>query len=195
MKARFIAAILIAAIPIAFTACDNKQEAKDGAVFIESTWELVCPEWDVQPGSSHVFIERQKFKSQLKQPGNSEQFLDVELRDLWVTFKRLDGGTPTAVPPRYHQTYHIQVPAGGEATLNNGRILPPEDLLLPPFDSLWPENGGVDPSTGRSVIEMGATVEYYGSTYSGDDIKTSFTVPLEFRYGYGCNSPGSSSAR
>jgi hypothetical protein len=189
MKIRFLAAVLAAALPIAFVACSNKQESKTGAVFIESTWQDICSSWDVQPGSGPVFIETTTFKSVLKKPADATTFLDVELTDQYVYFKRVDGGRE--VPKMTHFAYHVLVPAGGSATLSNGRIIPPEDLLLPPFDRLYPENGGVDPDTGSSVIQIAAKIRWYGHTYSGDDLSTEFNMPLLFRYGSGCNSPAS----
>lgn len=129
-----------------------------------------------------VVIPTMSIKSTAKAPGAvlSPQ-ADVTL-DLWVTtFTRTDGGT---VASRMWQNYYnVYVPAGGNATLENYRIMPSEYLVEPPLNQLWPANGGFDKETGQPNIRQKVRIEIFGKTTAGQKVSLAFDVTLNFFYG------------
>jgi len=170
-------------VAVAFVGCNNKTEKYEGMVFITIEWSgTACFNWDVSGPAAT--IGTQEFHSNFKKFVADPRFLDVHLKDLWVTWRRIDGGT--RVPEPTHIIYDIFVPAGSNATLDNGAVMIPEQYLGVPFNSLFPENGGIDPETGKTEIRLEATLSYYGSATNGDKIKAQLIVNETFRYGSGC---------
>ncbi|HEV2062996.1 MAG TPA: hypothetical protein VGS00_00420, partial [Thermoanaerobaculia bacterium] len=87
-----------------------------------------------------------------------------------VHFRRTDGGT--RVPPDKTFGCGVTIDAGGTATLSNFPILAASDTQLPPFDQLMPFNGGIDPETNRTEIQMTFDITFFGSTASGARVKS-----------------------
>jgi hypothetical protein len=52
-------------------------------------------------------------------------------------------------------------------------------LRRAPFVALQPQNGGRDPETGRTVVQVDVTVEVFGETLAGDNVYDATTFPLE----------------
>lgn len=186
MKARVLFAIgMLTAVALLALGCNNDQEEWEGVVFLEIEWTGTnCFDWAlIGPAPT---IREQSIQWKSKKPVSDTTFLDVQLEDLWVTWRRIDGGT--RVPRPYHAVFDLLVPAGGTANLNNGPLMEPEQLNETPFDVLFPENGGTDSETGSTVIRLEATLTYYGKTFNGDKVAGELKVNEDFRYASGCTN-------
>lgn len=132
-------------------------------------------------GVGDVFIPNLTIKSVAKAPGTTlSAQQDVTLTEWVVTFTRTDGGTVAS--PAWRNFYTVYVPAGGNATLNNYRVMPVEYLSQPPLNQLWPANGGFDKETGKDNIRQKLRVDIYGKTVAGQRVSTGFEITVRFYY-------------
>ena len=122
-----------------------------------------------------------------KNPSNvDQQFNDVRITRYRVSYVRTDGGT--AVPAPFVRSIDFLVKAAaGSTPINNFVILTSEQLNQAPFASLLPTNGGRDPQTGRTRVDMDVVVELFGQTLAGTNVSgtTRFTMTFCFNCG-GC---------
>lgn len=112
----------------------------------------------------------------------SAALLDVRLKSYRVSYIRTDGGR--TVPSSFVVAVNQLVPAGGAGVnLDNFVAIDPLALRNAPFAALLPQNGGVDPDTGRRVVEIDVRVEVFGETLAGDDVYAVTRFPLDVCYG------------
>ncbi|MBW3565216.1 MAG: hypothetical protein KY459_10865 [Acidobacteria bacterium] len=117
-----------------------------------------------------------------KNPLSEETFLDVRLTRMRVSYRRTDGGTLR--PSSFVRTISGLVPIGGTASVNT-RVFQADATNEAPFAALMPSNGGVDPETGRRVVQMDVILEIFGETLSGENVATSVSFPVDFCFNCG----------
>lgn len=109
-------------------------------------------------------------------------FNDVRLTAYRVTYQRTDGGTQT--PAAFVVNINQQLAVGGAPQpLNNFVLIDPTALRQAPFAALLPQNGGRDPQTGRTTVQMDVAVEVFGETLAGERVYDFARFPVEFCYG------------
>ncbi len=171
MKKRFsilaavFASLLVAALPGCST---NVQGDSASPVFLAGEFTLL-PAGKCVNDTTPLQFSTSVLHSRLKNPSvTSTRFLDVQVDQYIVVWKRIDGGT-IASPS---QTFpgNVIVPPGGLSTLTNYLYMTPDDLIRPPLDQLFPFNGGVDKETGRTEIHQAGNVTWYGHTLSGQPV-------------------------
>jgi hypothetical protein len=114
--------------------------------------------------------------------GNDSVLLDVKLQAYRVSFIRTDGGS--AIPPPFTVSVNQLIPPNSTGEeLDNFVPVDPLSLRNAPFAALLPQNGGRDPETGRSTVDMDVRVEVFGETLSGEDVYAVTRFPLTFCYG------------
>lgn len=170
MNKKAIFSLLLLAVAAA-SACTNKQGTSESPVFI--LVNLVR-----QPGfvninvAAPVQIPTITLTSHLKdaKAADPQGFATVTLSSYTVHFRRTDGGS--RVPPDKTFGCGVTIDAGGAATLSNFPILAASDTQLSPFDQLMPVNGGIDPETNRTEIQMTFDITFFGSTASGARVQS-----------------------
>ncbi len=126
-------------------------------------------------------------RSVIKAPvSGSTQFLDTQVEEYVVEWRRTDGGRAT--PPTERFTGTFIVPAAGRSTLNNFEYMSAENMRRPPLDQLFPFNGGIDRETQRTEIRCGAFVTYRGRTLSGQPVTGTGMFDMVFVYTGGIGS-------
>jgi hypothetical protein len=171
MKKRvFILAALLAALTVAaLPGCStNTQGDSASPVFLTGEFTLLPVGFCVNANVPLQFSTT-TLRNRVKNPTvTSTLFLDVQIDQYVVVWKRVDGGK-TASPS---QTFpgNIIVPANGTSSLTNYIFMSPDDLIRPPLDQLFPFNGGVDKETGRAEIRQSGNVTWYGHTLSGQPV-------------------------
>lgn len=170
MNKKAIFSLLLLAVAAA-SACTNKQGTSESPVFILVNLVL-------QPGfvninvAAPVQIPTITLTSHLKSAKETDPrgFATTSISSYTVHFRRTDGGT--RVPPDKTFGCGVTIDAGGTATLSKFPILAASDTQLPPFDQLMPFNGGIDPETNRTEIQMTFDITFFGSTASGARVKS-----------------------
>jgi hypothetical protein len=105
------------------------------------------------------------------------RFLDVLLKSYRVSYVRTDGGK--TVPASFVVGSDQLLTVGGTPVpLNVFIAFEPGALGNAPFAALLPTNGGIDPETGRRVIDMDVRVEIFGETLSGQNVFTTARFPI-----------------
>jgi hypothetical protein len=171
MKKRFsflaaaLAGLAVAALPGCST---NTQGDSASPVFLAGEFTLLPLQKCVNDTTALQFSTT-VLHSRLKNPAaGSTQFLDVQVDQYIVVWKRIDGGT-VASPS---QTFggNLIVPPNGQSTMTNYPFMSADDLIRPPLDQLFPFNGGIDKETGRAEIRQAGNVTWYGHTLSGQPV-------------------------
>lgn len=171
MKKRFsflaaaLAGLAVAALPGCST---NTQGDSASPVFLAGEFTLLPLQKCVNDNTALQFSTT-VLHSRLKNPAvGSTQFLDVQVDQYIVVWKRIDGGT-VASPS---QTFggNLIVPPNGQSTMTNYPFMSADDLIRPPLDQLFPFNGGIDKETGRAEIRQAGNVTWYGHTLSGQPV-------------------------
>ncbi|HYI11671.1 MAG TPA: hypothetical protein VEK57_21620 [Thermoanaerobaculia bacterium] len=116
-------------------------------------------------------------------PGSTSEFTTVRVTRYRVSYRRTDGGT--VVPPSFVRSIDTLILVGGTEEGSNFTVLESDAVRRAPFVALQPQNGGRDPETGRTVVQMDVTLEVFGETLAGDNVYDATTFPLEFCYGCG----------
>jgi hypothetical protein len=189
MKKRFlILAVVLASLAVAaLPGCStNTQGDSASPVFLTGEFTLLPLQKCVDDNTPIQFATTQ-LRNRLKNPiVGSTQFLDVQVDQYIVVWKRIDGGT-TASPS---QTFggNVVVPPNGLSTLTNYPYMSADSLIRPPLDQLFPFNGGVDKETGRAEIRQAGSVTWYGHTFSGQAVVSNVaTFDMIFLF---CGSTG-----
>lgn len=104
---------------------------------------------------------------------------DVHLTEYRISYARTDGGT--SVPTPFTRSMSVTVPVN---TTNASAVtfvaFQPDALTQAPFAALLPQNGGRDPQTGRTVVQMDVILEVFGSTLAGERVSASARIPVDF---------------
>lgn len=171
MKQRFLilAAVLVSLAVATLPGCStNTQGDSASPVFLAADFQLLPLQKCVNDNTALQFSTT-VLRNRLKNPiVGSTQFLDVQIDQYIVVWKRIDGGT-TASPS---QTFggNVIVPPNGQSTMSNYPFMSADNLLRPPLDQLFPFNGGIDRETGRVEIRQAGNVTWYGHTFSGQAV-------------------------
>lgn len=113
-------------------------------------------------------------------------FSDVKLTSYRVSYVRTDGGT--LVPAPFTRSISITVQAGGTGQSTSFLAFQTDAFTQAPFAALLPTNGGRDPQTGRTVVQMDVILDVFGETLAGEQVSGSTRAPLDFCYA--CNGCG-----
>jgi hypothetical protein len=105
---------------------------------------------------------------------------DVKITSYSISYRRTDGGT--SVPASFSRSISLIVPVNGTGDLGTFLVLQTDALNQAPFAALLPQNGGRDPQTGRSVVQMDITLTVFGETLAGERVSGSTRIPLDFCY-------------
>jgi hypothetical protein len=105
---------------------------------------------------------------------------DVRITSYRISYRRTDGGT--SVPASFTRSISLVVPLGTSGNLGTFLAFQTDALSQAPFAALLPQNGGRDPQTGRSVVQMDITLEVFGETLAGERVSGSTRIPLDFCY-------------
>jgi hypothetical protein len=100
-----------------------------------------------------------------------------------VSYQRRDGGR--LVPAPFVRPMDVLIAEGGAAGISNFVVLERDAVTQAPFAALFPQNGGRDPDTNRSIIEMDVIMEFYGETLGGDNVYDATRFPLDFCFNCG----------
>jgi hypothetical protein len=115
--------------------------------------------------------------------GSTGDFTTVRVTRYRVSYRRTDGGT--VVPASFVRSIDTLIGVGQTAAGSNFTVFESDAARRAPFVALQPQNGGRDPETGRTVVQMDVTVEVFGETLAGDNVYDATTFPLEFCFA--CN--------
>jgi hypothetical protein len=115
--------------------------------------------------------------------GSTSDFTTVRVTRYRVSYRRTDGGT--VVPSSFVRSIDTLINVGNSAAGSNFTVFESDATRRAPFVALLPQNGGRDPETGRTVVQMDVTVEVFGETLAGDNVYDATTFPLEFCYACG----------
>ena len=171
--------ILIAVLALAVAGCDDVAR-ESSPVELVATPENVIQRADLAAGCP--LDGSVQVRSIVKNPASETTFLDVRLTRARISYRRTDGGTLT--PATFVRTISAIVPSGGTTTLPIS-LFQLDATNGAPFAALMPANGGIDPETGRSVVEMDVILEIFGQTISGENVATSVRLPVDFCYNCG----------
>lgn len=109
-------------------------------------------------------------------------FNDVRLTMYRVSYQRTDGGNQ--VPESFTVSINqLLTTDSGAVELDAFTPVDFTALSKAPFAALLPQNGGRDPVTGSSFVEMDVAVEVYGQTIAGERVYDFARFPLTFCYG------------
>jgi hypothetical protein len=100
-----------------------------------------------------------------------------------VSYQRRDGGR--LVPASFVRPMDTLITLGNSSGLSNFIVIEPDAINAAPFAALLPQNGGADPDTRRSIIQLDVIMEFYGETLGGDNVYDATRFPLDFCYGCG----------
>jgi hypothetical protein len=109
--------------------------------------------------------------------------VQVRVNRYRVSYRRVDGGT--VVPASFVRSIDTLIGVGQTVAGSNFTVLQGDAVSQAPFAALQPQNGGRDPETGRTVVQMEVILELFGETLAGDNVYDSTAFPLEFCYNCG----------
>jgi len=104
----------------------------------------------------------------------------VKVNQYRVTYVRTDGGT--SVPAPFTRSISITVATGAAGESTTFLALQQDALNQAPFAALLPQNGGRDPQTGRTVVQMDVILEVFGETLAGERVSGTTRLALDFCY-------------
>jgi hypothetical protein len=167
--------LLPALFAVSLAGCDSADRTDSGGVYLSfgSTAEPIPVELsEAQLATDGVFaIPEIVIQSNLSRPGDvTTPQMDVQLSSYEVVFTRADGGT--RIPPPLVNRITFTVPAGGNLTLGNIRVMQTDQILTTPLSDLLIVNGGLDRETGRDTIILNYAMRFFGRTVSGKEIET-----------------------
>ena len=168
---RALLVVLAAALPFV-AGCTNKEGESEATVTIVPTIAGTNPLIVNINVSQPLQLNSINLTSHFKNPTatDPQHFQDVTISRYVVTYSRVDGGT--RVPAAETFGGFVLVPSGGAATFVNPPIMYAYALQQAPFDSLLPFNGGVDPETGRTEIDLVAKIVFFGETVAGERVQS-----------------------
>lgn len=134
-----------------------------------------CTDWNVDPDAGPVVAPT--VRVELRVSGDDDGS-EVELRDVYVSWERLDGGSD--VPGIEHHSIDIEAEEGTWNVVLP--LLSVEDLEDDPFAGLR------DGSSSDSTIRLRAKLAIYGTKRGGWPLADSVDVEETFRVGGGCSN-------
>lgn len=179
----------LAVVALAIGAMSCSSELADSAAPVElivtNTQNLTKIDLDPENGDPECnenvgTINMQVLPKNSSATGN---FVQVRVTRYRVSYRRTDGGT--VVPSSFVRSLDTLIGVGQTTAGSNFTILESDAARRAPFVALQPQNGGRDPETGRTLVQMEVTVEVFGETLAGDNVFDSTSFPLEFCFA--CN--------
>jgi len=178
----WIAVALMVVVALATFSCSNEFNRSTSPVELIVTNTQVIQRFDIDPAALNCDKDITAFiiASRLKAADTNvdQRFNDVRITSYRVSYRRIDGGT--AVPAPIVRPIDVLVPAGGTAPTGKIVLVTGDALNQAPFASLRATNGGRDPETGRMVVTLEITVEFFGETLAGTNVSGSSHLPLDF---------------
>ena len=144
---------------------------------LDPTIAAVDPDCDENVGTVNLQV-LSKGRTDLTGPANQ-----VRVTRYRVSYQRRDGGR--LVPAPFVRPMDTLIGVGGTSGLSEFVVVEPDAINLAPFAALQPQNGGRDPDTNRSIIEMDVIMEFFGETLGGDNVYDATRFPLDFCFGCG----------
>lgn len=184
---RRIASIAVAALTAAaLLSCKESNRQSSPVMLVMSTVQTL-QRIDLKPGAQNCDqnIGTVNIQNLLVQNTNPSENLptnstldDVRITSYRISYRRTDGGT--SVPASFTRSISLVVPLGGTGNLGTFLAFQTDALNQAPFAALLPQNGGRDPQTGRSVVQMDITLEVFGETLAGERVSAATRIPLDF---------------
>lgn len=151
-------------------ACTNQQASTEQPVTITVNLEDQAGLTNVNT-LGPITIPSMTLQSRLKDPkaDNTAGFADVQLSYYTVHYHRNDGGT--RLPPDQTFAAGSLLPTPGTVTLSDFPVLSSAALQGSPF-SQFVANGGIDPETGSSQMQLFYDVTFFGQTVAGQRVQS-----------------------
>ena len=173
--------LLLAGLVALVTAGCSETNRNVSPVDMRATTEIKQSVFDIAAPPATEDVADVLISTILKRPSSSP-LTDVKLQAYRVSFIRTDGGS--AIPQPFTVSINQLIPADTTGTvLDNFVAVDPLSLRNAPFAALLPQNGGRDPETGRTTVDMDVRVEIFGETLSGEDVYAQTRFPMTFCYG------------
>jgi hypothetical protein len=169
MRRRVLIPAALLAIALA-PACTNKQAETEQPVTITVDLTQQAGLTNINPPQT-IVIPTMTLHSQLKNPtaGNPLGMADVQLSYYVVHYHRNDGGT--RLPPDQIFAVGEHLPTPGTVTLSTFPVLTQSAVQGSPF-SQFVANGGIDPETGKTEIDLFYDVTFFGQTVAGQRVQS-----------------------
>lgn len=179
---RFMAAV---AALVLVTGCSNEIGRTSSPVTLVVTNTQAIQRVDTAPGAANCNrdIGTISVQALIKNQTviSDQRFNDVRITSYTVNYVRTDGGK--LVPASFTRSKDALITLGSSATpLSSFLILEPDALTQAPFAALQPNNGGRDPETGRTTVQMDVIVTVFGETLAGEKVSGTTRFPLDFCY-------------
>ena len=186
---RRIASIAVAALTAAALLSCKESNRQGSPVLLVLSTDQKLQRIDLKPGAQNCDqnIGTVTIQNLLVQNTNPSDNLptnstldDVRITSYRISYRRTDGGT--SVPASFTRSISLVVPLNSVGNLGTFLAFQTDALTQAPFAALLPQNGGRDPQTGRSVVQMDITLEVFGETLAGERVSGSTRIPLDFCY-------------
>ena len=188
MKKKLVSMATVALLALAMLAC-KEVNRQNSPVRLVVTTDQTLQRIDLEPNATNCNqnIGTVNVRSLLVQNtiGNTNLPIhsdldDVKLTGYRVTYVRTDGGTQ--IPQPFTRSLSILITTGGGSQSTTFLAFTPDALTQAPFAALIPTNGGRDPQTGKTTVQMNITLEVFGETLAGERVSGFTTIPLDFCY-------------
>jgi len=186
---RRLGSVALAALTAAALLSCKESNRQNSPVTLIVTTTQTLQRIDIRPNAQNCdqSVGTVNIKNMLVQGTNPSENLptnstldDVRITGYRISYRRTDGGT--SVPASFTRSISLLVPINGIGDLGTFLILQTDALTQAPFAALLPQNGGRDPQTGRTVVQMNVILEVFGETLAGERVSGSTTIPLDFCY-------------
>jgi hypothetical protein len=169
-----------AAVSVALVACNNNEFGKSASpVDLLVSNSATLQRIDLLSGSGcSSSVGTINISVIQKNAAAVSQYNQVRLNHYTVSYVRTDGGKQ--VPASFTRTLDVLLPA-----TNNFVLLQSEAINQAPFAALLPINGGRDPDTGRTTVQLDIVFQVFGDTLAGEPVSGTTRIPLEFCYDCG----------
>jgi hypothetical protein len=169
-----------AAVSVALVACNNNEFGKSASpVDLLVSNSAALQRIDLLSGSScATSVGTINIAVIQKNATAVSQYNQVRLTRYSVTYVRTDGGKQ--VPAPFTRTLDVLLPSS-----TNFVLLQTEAVNQAPFAALLPVNGGRDPDTGRTTVQLDIVFQVFGETLAGEPVSGTTRIPLEFCYDCG----------
>lgn len=174
------ATCMLILVALAFAGCSSDRiEKTKGDIFLSVTdFDGLPVRVSVNSSGDILQLGTIVITSFAKDPNATTSDLQsVEMDSYEVRFSRADAGS--RLPPPLVEKQFGFIPAEGNLTITNLRLLGIEQFDNAPLSDLFNENGAFDKETGAQLVALNLTIRFFGRTISGDDVATepvSFTI-------------------
>ncbi|MGH9316264.1 MAG: hypothetical protein ACRD1P_04060 [Thermoanaerobaculia bacterium] len=181
MKRRLLIPAALLAIALA-PACTNKQAETEQSVILTVDLTDQAGLTNINPPHT-ITIPTMNVNSRLKSPtaSNPVGMADVLLSYYVVHYHRNDGGTRLPADQTFAAGLRLATP--GTVTMADFPVLSQAAVEGAPFNSLVPANGGIDPETGKTEIDLFYDVTFFGQTVAGQSVQSETATAIRiFQY-------------